>query len=455
MTFQLLEKKRLPKSLIYLIIAAIFSSLFYGYSFYFYKKLLPTSKVLIAITLALLVKYLFEEYIKKKIFENPTYCLFAGVFFSLFSFATSYFLFKSFIGLSTILFTVILAMPLITALTRKESGSIKSRKDVFFKRHKPFINFYIYFFIGIFLVFFVIAIINQSMVFSLEDLNPARAPIKEVVEQKAPTKTQQTKKINLARFQLPARKPSKVKLANSIFKNNFYVMFIAWILSLFYGAGALFLITFNSSIFASALVNVIKMKIPSLAGLSAASSLLFTYSFMACNMGIMFIHMIPEVLAYFVAAMSGGLLATAFVNDQFMSKSFKKTIRESFILLIISGIIVYGSAFLEVYVSKQLYMAEMCKTSLNPVNYGLIIVVILILIFEFFRQRRKKKRLKKEWAIQRVPVDSEKPIKPKEIKQQKPAKIPFYKKMFKRKKQKDIYKGHQTVKRHYPPKTKS
>ena len=179
-------------------------------------------------------------------------------------------------------------------------------------------------------------------------------------------------------------KINKMSEVKSIFKNNLKVMIIAWILSLFFGAGALFLITFNASIFASALVSVILIKVP-------RSGILYLYSFLACNMGIMFIHMIPEVSAYFVAAISGALLPAAFINDKLMSESFKKTIKESLILIVIAIAIVYISALIEVYVSMSLNKSNMCIEPMNYVNYGLIFIAIAVIIFEFFRQRRKKK----------------------------------------------------------------
>ena len=211
--------------------------------------------------------------------------------------------------------------------------------------------------------------IPEGAVFSLEDLIE-----EEEVQPKQETSKKKSEMIDLSKLKI--NKMSEVK---SIFKNNLKVMIIAWILSLFFGAGALFLITFNASIFASALVSVILIKVP-------RSGILYLYSFLACNMGIMFIHMIPEVSAYFVAAISGALLPAAFINDKLMSESFKKTIKESLILIVIAIAIVYISALIEVYVSMSLNIEPM-----NYVNYGLIFIAIAVIIFEFFRQRRKKK----------------------------------------------------------------
>ena len=353
--------------------------------FYLPKFLPKYSKILFILIAALYIKQVFEMFIISNVKSNATYYLTAGVLFTFVAFYASYELFKPFLGLSTILFTVILGIPIIANLTKKEADFIKTKNIGFWKRHRPFINFYVFFMITILSRSSIehtievklgipILEIPEGAVFSLEDLIE-----EEEVQPKQETSKKKSEMIDLSKLKI--NKMSEVK---SIFKNNLKVMIIAWILSLFFGAGALFLITFNASIFASALVSVILIKVP-------RSGILYLYSFLACNMGIMFIHMIPEVSAYFVAAISGALLPAAFINDKLMSESFKKTIKESLILIVIAIAIVYISALIEVYVSMSLNKSNMCIEPMNYVNYGLIFIAIAVIIFEFFRQRRKKK----------------------------------------------------------------
>ena len=168
-----------------------------------------------------------------------------------------------------------------------------------------------------------------------------------------------------------------------IFKNNLYVMGIAFILSLFYGSGALFLTTLNGSIFASALASAVKMKLQTV-------SPFLTYAFISCNVSIMFFHMIPEVASYLLAAIAGGVLSKAFIREKFLSKNFKKVLKDAFILLIAAFIVLVIAMLIEINISKKLFIANVC------VNYSYLIILVSLLIigavvfFEVFRKIIKR-----------------------------------------------------------------
>lgn len=330
----------------------------------------------------MVVERLFKEQMLK---QKPVFALCAGVFFTLVGFITSYLLFRPFVGLATILFTVILALPSLVRLFEMEEEEQKKEAS-FLTRNEYLIDFYLYFFIGSFLVFFLIGVYGQqtkqSLVFSLEDLQQLSVPRGRATDA----------------WELPPP-PIQSREIYSIFSNNFYVMIISFVLSLFYGAGSLFLITFNGSIFAAALARVITLKIPHdpswytytfpLFGeiiKFSPQGFWFTYTFMACNMGIMFFHGIPEVLAYFFAAIAGGALSEAVVKEKFFSSDFFKIIRNACLLLILSIIILYVAAVIEINVSKMLFTKDVCIKNKWFVNSILLTVVAGIIAFEIARK---------------------------------------------------------------------
>ncbi len=234
----------------------------------------------------------------------------------------------------------------------------------FVDKHRDIINFYVYFFIGCFLVFFIIAMIAPSHVFSLDDLKGVSGKATEAT--KAP----------------PLPGASNQSMVISVFKNNVYVMLIAFLLSIFYGAGSLFLLTFNGSIFASALVKAIRLKIPH------AASFIFTYSFIGCNLGTIFLHLIPEVGAYFLAAIAGGIISTGIMKDQLGSSTFNKTIKDALILLVASIIILFVGAAIEMNVSRAFFLGNVCSEYVNPVSLFWGFVIVLIIILEIIRRFR-------------------------------------------------------------------
>lgn len=309
-----------------------------------------------------------EEFFKARWVERrPIYSLFIGIFITLISFFTSYLLFKntpSFIGISTILFTVILVVPLVNKLFDIEERIEVKERLSFFKKHEHIIDFFIYFFIGVFIVLFEIAIISQQFVVSQEQIYN----IKPVIEESKGLPPPPT---------IGSESDEVIRL----FRNNIYVMLISFILSLFYGAGALFLITLNASIFASALVKVIKANLPNI-------GLLSTYSFTLCNLGIMFFHMIPEVSGYLLSAIAGGVLSHAFLRERLGSKNFKIVLKDSIILLVIAVAVIFIAAVIESKISKKLFYSNVCFES----TYIIITILFLIsAIFVAFEILRKKK----------------------------------------------------------------
>ena len=124
-----------------------------------------------------------EKLIKAKWLEKrASYSFFLGVFFSLVSFFTSILLFKDtpkFIGISTILFTVILVVPIVSRLFDMEEKLEVREKTSFLRKHEHIIDFFIYFFIGVFIVLFAIALPRPNLVFSEQQLYNIQADIIE------------------------------------------------------------------------------------------------------------------------------------------------------------------------------------------------------------------------------------------------------------------------------------
>ena len=309
----------------------------------------------------------FRHILKTKwILKKPEYSLYLGVAYTIISFITAYLLFfrvPTFIGIATIMIIIMITVPTINTLITYEEKIEAKAKAHFFRKHKTIISFFVYFFIGIFIVFFMLALISPNMVFSKEQLYGAKVT---TVQPKG----------------LPPLPISMNKEIFSIFKNNFYVMGISFILSLFYGAGALFLIIINASIFASALADVIRLKAP------AGLSFLANYGFIACNLGIMFFHMIPEVGSYLLAAIAGGVLGKAILKEKFWSKRFYRIVKDSIILLVISFVVVLIGAIIEIVISKRLFLADVCVTNMLIVTIIAAVVIIGVILFEQFRKRK-------------------------------------------------------------------
>ena len=139
-----------------------------------------------------------------------------------------------------------------------------------------------------------------------------------------------------------------------IISNNLKVMLFSIFFSFFYGAGAIFILTWNASVIATAMGSVFRSKIAEVAtstGLSRASDY---FAIFGLSILKYFIHGVPEILAYFVAGLAGGLISVAVVRHNFGTKEFKKVITDAVYLIIISIALVFLAGILEVYVSPLL-----------------------------------------------------------------------------------------------------
>ena len=280
---------------------------------------------------------------------------------------------QHFVGISTILFTVILTIPTINRLYAYEE-KVETRQKNFFKAHAPVIDFFIYFFIGVFVTFFVLAILNPASVFSEKQLLGHQSAVGEEV----------AKEVN-PRLPPPPESSGVAKIG-SVFVNNVFVMLIAFVLSIFYGAGAIFLIVLNASIFATALADAIRIKLP------YAASFSFTYFFMSCNLGVIFFHMLPEFSGYLLAAIAGGVISKATLKEKMGSPKFWNVVKDGMLMLAGAILLLFIAAVIEIKVSIAMYQLNTCMVHNTLIGIIFLILIVLIFIFEFWRNAQKAGR---------------------------------------------------------------
>lgn len=309
---------------------------------------------------------LHKIFTAKNIEKSANYALFAGVFFTLVSFITSSYIFRktpSLIGVSAIIFTVTMTLPILLSLFN--DIALQDKKKSFAAKTKKLLDFYIYFFIGSFVIFFLLSLVMPSKIMSSDQIY---GTAKVIVPQK---------------LGLPSPPVDANQLIIGIFRNNFSVMIAAFILSIIFGAGSLFLLTLNASIFASALSNVLWQTVQN-------SEYLYLYSLISCNMGILFFHMLPEVVGYFLAAIAGALLYVAILKEKLFSAEFMRTMKKSLLILLIAIGVLLISAIIEVKLSRNLISSGLCLKNTAHVLIATFLIIIGIIIFEIMRNRHSK-----------------------------------------------------------------
>ncbi len=125
----------------------------------------------------------------------------------------------------------------------------------------------------------------------------------------------------------------------SIIENNVYVMIFTLIFSLIFGAGAIFILIWNASVIA------------------AAIGIFTKYSLAEIPLGIgrYMIHGLPEIGAYFVAALAGGIFGVGVLRHGIKDERFYKVLQHSIILLFIAILLIFIGGILEVYFTPMLF----------------------------------------------------------------------------------------------------
>ena len=147
---------------------------------------------------------------------------------------------------------------------------------------------------------------------------------------------------------------TQLSILSRIFLNNIKVLVFCVLFSLVYGAGAIFIIAWNASVISVATGNFIKMQIAGFLGAGGAATTAYFYATSTAVLRY-FVHGIPEILAYFVAALAGGILSAAIIRKHFGTKYFERIATDATNLLVLSIIILFIAALFEVYLTPLFF----------------------------------------------------------------------------------------------------
>src|SRR3989344_1794302 len=247
-------------------------------------------------------------------------------------------IFGEYASLVAVCLTTMAAIPLMHSIIRieeKKDTVIGSEKNLL-KEHSKALNVFMAYFIGATLTFAFWYIILPR------DLSTAMFNVQEST-------------LTALGVQVTGFTFADFNTFISILANNLKVLLFCILFSFLYGAGAIFILTWNASVIGSAIgVTILKGMAElglrlhenfSLNHLTVISYGLLRYT----------VHGIPEILAYFIAGLAGGIISVAAIRHDFRTKRYRQIITDASVLLLLSFIILVLAAFLEVYVTPVLF----------------------------------------------------------------------------------------------------
>lgn len=266
------------------------------------------------------------EEILNTIGKRKAYSFFLGLLYVFISYGTASIFFPNNVSITMLFFITLLLVPsAIKLISKEEEQERKHGLKHFVKDHTTIIEILLFLFIGIFIGYFILG-------FTV-DFDDASSYQKNFLESQGITKEKITSFMQ-------DDQPKLNKFLN-IAVSNLSVCLIAFVLSFFYGIGALFLIVLNASIFSTFIITVTQH-------IGKTTQEILTI------LGIFSIYAIPEVGGFLLAAIAGGVISKAVIKEKIGSMRFKNVVKDATILLLLSFVVILISALLEVFVTAEL-----------------------------------------------------------------------------------------------------
>ena len=269
--------------------------------------------------------------------NKPWQMFFIGFLYSTLAIFLSLWIFEKQSSFVMVFLTVLAAIPIMYNTIKFEETKdtkIKSEKELI-KEHNRAIIFLTFLFLGITLSCIIWYVLLPSNIVSY------------LFERQTQTITSMNSQISGNFIQND--------LFIKIFLNNTKVLLFAILFALIYGAGAIFILTWNATVIATAIGNFIRSNI----ALYAASTGLVKAGayFQIFSLGLLryAIHGIPEIMAYFYGGLAGGIISVAIIRRHYLTKNFNYIIRDTLQLLLIAFSFLFVAALLEVYVTPLLF----------------------------------------------------------------------------------------------------
>lgn len=237
-------------------------------------------------------------------------------------------------GMIVVLFCIMFTFPFMYYVIKKEEQDDERVEGIFsiWQAHKDAIYAFMWLFLG-----FVIAFSFWNIV--LQDANLLNFQVQTYCQINSPGDVNSCiEKYSSGDFNITGNSVNGLRFL-SIIENNVYVMIFTLLFSLIFGAGALFILVWNASV------------------ISAAIGIFAKYRISDIPLGIAryIIHGFPEIAAYFITALAGGIFGIGLARYGLKDKRFLKIVENVIVLIFMALVILIIAALLEVYITPLIF----------------------------------------------------------------------------------------------------
>jgi len=238
-------------------------------------------------------------------------------------------------GWLVVLFCVTFSMPFMYFLIKQEAEEDEDITGFWgvMKAHSDALYAFMWLFLG-----FIIAFSFWFIV--LQDFNLLNAQIGTYCTINSPGNVENC----IQNYDFTGKVIGTGGMANSarflaILQNNVYVMIFTLVFSLLFGAGAIIILVWNASV------------------IGAAIAIFSKYNLAEIPIGVLryMTHGFPEIAAYFVTALAGGIFGAGVIKNGIRSRKIIRILENSVIMLFIALVILVVAAIVEVYITPGFF----------------------------------------------------------------------------------------------------
>ncbi|MBI3413305.1 MAG: stage II sporulation protein M [Candidatus Aenigmarchaeota archaeon] len=253
-----------------------------------------------------------------------------GFFVNTVSTITASIIFEPAAGLVALFLVSAAAFPLMNRMFEEEEAMDVYGQPSFFARHAKILKIYSGFFLGV--------LLSTSLAYFAMDAAHAN---------------------NTYRFQLSALRSASIndratgaalepQTFDKILLNNMRVAAISFLLSVIFGAAAVFIVSWNASVIAVFIGILAKAAAaPFGFGVLSAPGAFFYGLFSAA--GTIALHGIPEVMSYFVAGLAGGIISVGLSKEKINTDRFYRVAKDGATLFSLAILLIFVAAAIEAY----------------------------------------------------------------------------------------------------------
>jgi len=246
-------------------------------------------------------------------------------------------IFQTNAGLIAVFLTVMACIPLIYATIKFEESkdTLNIKEMVLLKEHGKALTVFMLLFLGITLAF------SLWYVFLPADMAIQTFSIQ----------IQTIQEINGVTGSFSAQ----FQFLSKIFLNNIKVLTFCILFSFFYGAGAIFILTWNASVIAVATGTLFRNSISEYATSVGLPKIGTYFHVFSMSFFRYMAHGGIEILAYFIGGLAGGIISVAVIRHDFQSEKFSKILLDSTDLVLIAVGTLFIAAVVEVVITPMLF----------------------------------------------------------------------------------------------------